>query len=230
VRPLYRNSVLLALPRWAQEAASRELEPLDMPEGLPLAGPGRRLEHAYFPETGIASVVAVFADGKRVEAGTIGFEGMVGFGLALGDGEEFATLEWQVPGHALRLPIDRFTDLLAEPTVAEVVRRYAKAFLAQTIISTGCGVLHPLASRAARWLCTVRDGMEDDMFRLTQDYLAQMLGVERAVVSRAVRPLALAGLISYRRGSVRIVEREGLRLRACACYAANRRIREAWMS
>ncbi len=186
--------------------------------------PEAPLTHAYFPLTGLLSIVAIDADGGIVEVGTAGNEGMVGLHSFLGlPASPFQTMG-QVPGEHARLPIGALLAAAAPGTALHaLLLRYAQAFAVLAGQSAACNRLHPVEERCARWLLMVRDRARADTFPLTHDVLGQMLGVRRASVTVALGILQTAGFIAYRRGVVTIRDREGLEGTACACYGVIQR-------
>ena len=154
-----------------------------------------------------------------VEVGTVGNEGMSAVPLVHGAQVNTVDAMWQIEGDGLRMPSGEFRQELAEnATFADVMNRYAQGFLAQVAQSTACNRLHPVEQRLARWLLMTHDRIGHDELQLTQEFLSQMLGVRRATVSVAAGALQRAGLISYSRGQITIVDREGLEQASCECY------------
>ena len=181
---------------------------------------GRPLAHVYFPESAIASVIAVMDDGGSVEVGTVGDEGMVGLSAFFGVDATTSEIVCQIPGTALRLPAADLARAADErPAFRRLLNRYADAYLAQVSQAAACNRLHPLERRCARWLLMTHDRVHRaDRFPLTQEYLAMMLGVRRAGVSVAAGHLQSAGLIRYHRGGVQVLDRAGLEAASCECY------------
>lgn len=218
------NRLLAALDRSDFQTLAPRLERVELVDLQMLARKGERFSHLYFPERSIISVVTEMATGARVEVGTIGNEGMAGlasyFGTESTEGETFC----QVPGAALRIPVAELADFMAHrPRVRQLLDRYAQAYVAQLAQCVACNRLHGIETRCARWLLMTHDRVgRADTFPLKQQFLAEMLGVRRAGVSVAAGALQNAGLISYRRGVVRVLDRDGLEAAACECYAAIR--------
>jgi CRP-like cAMP-binding protein len=189
-----------------------------------LAGPVERIAKVYFPVDGVISLMTSADDGVWVESATIGNEGMFGFTVFLGNdswGNSEAIV--QVAGSAYAMPIDRFrTALGAKGKLHELVAGYTQALFAQISQSVACNGRHSIEQRAARWLLQTSDRMGSDRFALTQEYLAIMLGVRRPSVSVAAKALQDAGLITYSRGSIAIIDRTGLAKVSCGCYDAVR--------
>jgi CRP-like cAMP-binding protein len=181
------------------------------------------MEHVYFPEGGTVSLLAVLAEGDAVEVSTVGNEGIVGLSVALGGETSPHRATVQVPGPALRM---RSADFRAEVPPAHplhaAVRRYADAYLMQVAQSVACNRAHEVPQRLARWLCLTQDRVGRDEFPLTQEVIAQMLGVRRQTVSEAAGAFQAAGLIDYRLGRVTVEDRAGLERAACECYRAVR--------
>jgi CRP-like cAMP-binding protein len=189
-----------------------------------LAAMGERSDKIYFPVDGVISIMTLADDGVWVESATIGNEGMLGIAVFLGT-ETWGNSEAivQVPGSAHAMLADRFRAALASRgKLHELVAGYAQALFAQISQSVVCNGRHSIEQRAARWLLQTSDRMRSERFDLTQEYLAVMLGVRRPSVSVAAQALQEAGLITYSRGSITILDRPGLERVSCGCYDAVR--------
>lgn len=186
--------------------------------------PGDSFRRVYFPITAVVSRVAIFEDGSAVDMATTGREGMAGIGAILGSRTAFSRVIVEVPGSALAVGFDVFKRLEEEnPGFRRALLAFAQVFLAQSLQSVACNALHSVEERAARWLLMCHDRSAGDPFPLTQQFLAEMLGVSRPAVGLVARTLQRAGLIRYRRGIVTIDDREGLEECSCECYGIVRR-------
>lgn len=180
--------------------------------------------HVYFPHSGMLSVVIRMQDGATVETVTIGKEGVTGPPLIAEQGV-VANVECicQIPASALRVPTAvLFALRRRSETLDELLTRYGQVVFGQIAQTAACNRLHPIEARTSRWLLLAHDRVGGDVIPLTQEFLAEMLGVRRETVNLSARMLQNAGLIEYRRGEVRVLDREGLESTACECYGAIR--------
>jgi CRP-like cAMP-binding protein len=183
-----------------------------------LIWPDEPITHAYVPIDGVVSLLALM-DGEEVEAGITGSEGLVGVPLLLGTAAAHIRAVCQVAGDAWRLPADALREEMAQPgPLRERLLRYAQALFQQVAQTSGCNRAHPVQERCARWLLMVQDRVGTDTFQLTQEFLAQMLGVRRPSVTVVMGALQQAGLLRYHRGQVTILDRPRLEAAACECY------------
>ena len=212
-----RNALLNELPAPTRDRFIEHAELLTLNPGAVLQEPNARPPFAYFPEDGLASVVAVMEDGSMVEAASIGRDGFLGVPLLLNTRSTTRVI-WQVPGAALRIPAGAFIELARDPVVTEVLLESIQDMMDQMAQVAGCNRRHSLVRRAARWLLMTHDRVDGDRFVLTQEFLATMLGAGRPKVTVAAQHLQSAGLIAYRRGTVEVRDREGLERAACDCY------------
>jgi CRP-like cAMP-binding protein len=200
------------------------LEPVDLEYRKSLYQADKKIEFVYFIETGVGSLVNTMANGQAAEVGTIGNEGVVGLPLVLGDDRAPTSVYVQVPGAGLRIKASLFTTELARSaTMQAVMLRYVHALFNQVAQSAACNHFHSLEQRCCRWLLMTRDRMHSDEFLLTQEFLAMMLGVQRSGVSIAAGGLQRAGLITYKRGNVAILDRAGLKKLSCECYGVSKK-------
>jgi CRP-like cAMP-binding protein len=214
-----RNRVLHALPPDEYEWLASRLEPVELRLGAVLAEAEEPFRHVYFPETSVASVVNIMADGSIVEVGTIGREGMVGLSVFLDAGATPSRTVVQIAGAARRMDASTFAAELGErPTLQRMLHRYTHAYLTQVAQTAACNRMHNIGQRCARWLLMTHDRAGEDTFSLTQEFLSFMLGVRRAGVTEAAGALQAAGLIRYSRGRVSILDRPGLEDASCECY------------
>jgi CRP-like cAMP-binding protein len=177
------------------------------------------LDHVFFPDSGVISVLAVYADGNIIEMATIGREGCAGVQAALGAKSSSAQLLVQIPGSAAKMSRAAFTRAMQSmPSFRSLMYAYVQAFLEQVMVSGACNGAHSLTERLARWLLMMRDRSDDDALPITQNLLAEMLGVQRPTITNAVRELERAGLIEPGRGQVTILDRKGLTKASCECY------------
>jgi CRP-like cAMP-binding protein len=201
------------------ERMGRELEPRNLQSGFVISEPGDTLTHVWFPETGVASLVAVMGDGALVETGTVGYEGIVGLPLFLGADRWPGRVIWQVPGAAYRLRASSFCSLLERsPGFRGLIGMAAEVQLIQMAQSVACNRLHPIEQRLARWLLMTHDRAGQDEFYLTQEFLAVMLGIRRASVNEAAGHLRANGTLTYQRGHLKVLDRSRLESGACECY------------
>jgi CRP-like cAMP-binding protein len=213
------NSLLAALSREDYRTLMPELEPVALASGEVLYESGDRIRHVYFVNDGQVSLLMVMPDRKALEVGLVGREGMIGIPLALGADTSPVRVLVQGSGGALRMKAASFCDALARfPALQREVYRYAYAKLLQARQSAACNRFHPVEARLARWLLLTRDRVRSDRFHLTHEFLAETLGVRRVGVTNAATSLQRRKLISYQRGNIRILDREGLKGAACACY------------
>ena len=218
-----RNGLLarLSADRSATLLHAAEVVQLDLRQRIYESGSA--IEHVYFPVTAVVSLVTVMSSGPAVEIATVGNEGLVGLPALLGEASSPARAFAQVPGAAVRVPTATLaTAMCTDLELGQIVRRYALALLTQVAQTAACNRLHAVEQRCARWLLMTHDRVGGDRFDVTQDFLAQMLGVRRATVSAAAGALQQAGLIRYSRGRIRILDREGLERTSCECFATVR--------
>jgi CRP-like cAMP-binding protein len=214
------NRLLAALPvkDYERIASSLEVVPLTLKEFL--HNPGVPVQHVYFPGGGFCSMVTVLADGGMVEIATVGREGMIGVSAVL-DGVP-VTSSAMVQGESdlcYRMPVDVFRrEMDRRGAFYELMVRYAQALFGFVAQSTACNAVHSVEQRLARWLLMARDRMERDSFPLTQEFAAMMLGATRPTVTVVAGTLQKAGLITYHRGQVTIVNRKKLEAASCECY------------
>ena len=196
--------------------------PVQLARGEVLFEPGYDVPATHFPSAGtVVALVVGIVDGRTVEVATIGKEGAVGGIVSGGNAPAFARAVVQIPGTALKVELRALENAkLRSPHVRDLFARYSDALLAQVMQSVACNAFHPLDARCCRWLLTAHDRARGDDISLTQEYLAEMLGVQRTTVSAVAGSLQDQGLIRYRRGIIRILDREGVERRACECYAS----------
>jgi CRP-like cAMP-binding protein len=212
------NRLLNALPRRERDRLRVRLEPVYLPFQEPVYDAGRPIPYVYFPLNGVLSLVAEDGSGAA-EVGTVGNEGLVGLPVFLGTGTFPHRCFCQIPGDALRLRAAALREELnAGGALAGVLLRYTHCLLAQATQTAACNLLHAAEQRLARLLLLMQDRVGIDWFPLTQELMAQMLGVQRATVSLTAGALQRAGLIGYSRGRVMVRNRAGLEAAACGCY------------
>lgn len=221
-----KNRLLEALPDDDYHDLLPHLRAISVRPKQTLYNAGDRLEHVYFPTGGVFSITTVLPDGTMVEAATVGDEGMLGIEAffrpdAVAPGRTLL----QVPdGEAVQLGIEAFRRKCAQRgALYDLMGRCAQALIAQMMQSTACNALHPVHERCARWLLMTHDRTHLQDFHLSHEFLAVMLGVQRPTVSVVAKKLQDVGLISYRHGQVRVLNRQGLERASCACYVAIRR-------
>jgi len=216
---LPRNRLLLALPASNLKRLMPELEEIHCERGQVLMDADSPLDHIYFPESGVISVVAVYADGTIIEMATIGREGCTGVQAVLGAKQSSVRLLVQIPGSAARMSRPAFARAMGSmPSFRSIMYAYLHAFLEQVLVSVACNGAHSLQERLARWLLMMRDRGDDDALRITQSLLAEMLGVQRPTITHAARKLERAGLIERGRRQVTVLDRQGLTKASCECY------------
>jgi CRP-like cAMP-binding protein len=177
------------------------------------------LDHVFFPDSGVISVVAVYADGNIIEMATVGREGCSGVQAALGAKSSSVRFLVQIPGSAAKMSRVAFTRAMGSmPSFRDLMYAYVQAFLEQVLVSVACNGAHSLQERLARWLLMMRDRSDGDTLPITQNLLAEMLGAQRPSITNAARELEHAGLIERGRRQITILNRQGLMKASCACY------------
>lgn len=200
-------------------------------QGALLQEAGAPIEHVYFPHGGMISLLTVMRNGSGIETATIGREGAVSAVAGLGGLVSAPRAVMQIAGEVGQIPAAKFRAAVeASATLRSVVARYHDVHLALVQQTAGCNALHPVGARMARWLLQTRDRCETDYVPLTQEFLSEMLGVQRTSITAAARALQEEGLIRYRRGRVDILDRAGLEKKSCECYDTVRRRSEAMYS
>lgn len=217
---LRQNAILGALPGPEFDRLGSRLELIDAEMRDQVYEPGKPITDVYFPLSSVYSMVGVAERDVAVEVATVGREGMAGLPVFLGQTTSPHAAFCQVPGKAARLPADELAVVLADDGgLHDLLNRFTQATMVQIAQNVVCNSSHPLAQRAARWLLTTRDRIGRDEFRLTQQFLGQMLGVRRPTVSETASRLQAQGLIRYSRGIMTITDGAGLEHVACSCYA-----------
>ncbi len=213
----YRNRVLAALPKAEINRLKPHLSAVVLPQGEPLLD--GKLRYGYFLEEGFASVVVTVKNGNTVEVGIIGVEGVVGLPILLGTGGMPGRTFIQIAGSGYRIKADILKQAFERPGgLRRHLQRYTQGFLVQSAQTAVCNRLHNIEERLARWLLSCRDRTGSEQLRLTQEFLAQMLGAPRTTVTLAAGLLHRAGLIHYSRGAVTLQNPRALEDAACECY------------
>jgi len=215
------NSMLLSIPEEEFAALRLLLEPVDLPRYKVLYEQGQKIDHAYFPNEGMISLVVIANDGRTVEVGICGRRGVVGVPLAFGMNDAFSRAIVQMPGSGLRIS-SRFLPQTFDrcPVLRRTIERYVLTQQLQVAQIAACNRLHDMDQRLARWLLMCQDTIDSGLLPLTHEFIAQMLGSGRPTVTIAAGVLERAGLIENTRGNVKIVNRKRLEDAACECYGA----------
>ncbi|WP_347242438.1 Crp/Fnr family transcriptional regulator [Nostoc sp. FACHB-888] len=214
-----KNQLLAALPseEYFRLVAYMEFVPLELKQDLYIRN--QPIEYVYFLDYGVASMLTVLTDGSAIEVATVGNEGMVGLPVFLGAEKIPGECFIQVSGSGLRMRVDAFkTHITVTSPLYELLQRYTQALFNQIAQSAACNRLHSIEQRMCRWLLMTADRVETATFALTQEFLSQMLGVNRSSVSLTASILQRAGLIDYVRGQMTILDRSGLEDITCECY------------
>lgn len=177
------------------------------------------MDFMFFPESGFASIVVPLGNGSAVEAMTIGYDGFVGLPAYLGDDSPITRTIVQCSGLFHKIPAASFLRIVEHNfTLKQRIHQYAQITMETLAQSSACNRFHSIEQRCARWLLISHDRALAESFELTQDFLSQMIGVRRPGVTVAASALQKAGLISYKRGRISIINRPGLERAACECY------------
>ena len=196
-------------------------EPVRLPRSTELEGANEEIRFVYFPTSGVASIVALDEGGESVDTAMIGREGMTGLAVFLGTGQSPARTIVQMPFTGVRMGSDTLRDELSRSgTLVRLLQRHTQVVLVTMAQLILCNRMHRLDQRAARWLLQVDDRVEERPFRVTQEFLSQMIGAQRPGLSVAMRQFKDAGLVHYQRGQVSIADHDGLAARACGCINA----------
>lgn len=215
------NSLLEGLPISVRSKILRHCDSVSLVFGTKLCVPGEKFQYIYFPIEGFISLVKTLSGHQPLELGLIGNEGVLGATLALGFNKVPMGAIVQGDGIAWRMTAEQFQrELRSTPVLLRSIHRYLYVLITQLSQTAACTHFHEIEPRLARWLLMTHDRAQADHFHLTQDFLADMLGVRRSGVTIAAGVLQERKLISYTRGEITILNRKGLETAACECYDA----------
>jgi CRP-like cAMP-binding protein len=217
------NKLLAALPdadwqRWLPNA-----EWIDLPLGHVLYESGVPMSHVCFPVSAIVSLLYVLEDGASVELAVVGNEGVVGIAVFMGGGSTPSRAVVQGAGIGVKVPASFIKDELSRPSALSLLLRYTQALITQMAQTAVCNRHHQLDQQLCRWLLLSLDRNRDNHLNMTQELIANMLGVRREGVTAAAMKLQKLGLISYARGHIEVLDRAGLEARTCECYEVVRK-------
>jgi CRP-like cAMP-binding protein len=213
------NRLLAALPAKEYERLLAGFEPVKLIYGEVLYEPGEQMRHVYFPSDCLVSLLTVVEGHRALEVGLVGREGMVGSRLALGVTTASVRALVQGTGTAVRIESARFLrELHRSPVLQRALLLFTDALMTQVTQTAACNRFHQVEARLARWLLMTRERLPSGEFHLTQEFLADMLGVRRAGVTVAASRLQRRKLIRYRRGNITILDQQGLEASSCSCY------------
>lgn len=215
-----QNRLLAALPKAERERLAANLELVPMPLGQSIYEPGIQMRHVYFPTTAIVSLLYVMEDGASAEIAVTGNDGIVGVSIFMGGETTPSRAVVQSAGHAYRLKGQSLKDEFERGgAMQHLLLRYAQALLTQMAQTAVCNRHHSLDQQFCRWLLLSLDRLPANELVMTQELIANMLGVRREGVTEAAGNVQRAGLIEYRRGHITVIDRAGLEARSCECYA-----------
>jgi len=214
------NQLIAALPDAAWQRWLPDLESVDMPLGQVLYESGGVLTHVYFPTTAIVSLLYVMENGASAEIAVVGNEGIVGISLFMGGGSTPSRAVVQSAGQGYRLSADAMKlEFDRAGPLSHLLLRYTQALITQMAQTAVCNRHHSLDQQLCRWLLLSLDRLAGNELVMTQELIANMLGVRREGVTEAAHKLQQAGLIRYARGHILALDRPGLEKRSCECYA-----------
>jgi CRP-like cAMP-binding protein len=217
-RPL-DNKLLSSLPRDHFDRLAPYLSTVSLPQGLVLYEAGDEVDQVYFPHYGMLSLLAVLRDGKAIETATVGREGVVGAMAGLGLYKSLVRVVVQMPLALSKVPATHFRTVAGgSDVIRNLCVRYNEVLLSQARVTAACNALHPIEARFCRWLLQSADRAAGDTVPLTQEFLAEMLGVRRTSVTEVASKVQNAGVITYSRGVIKILDRDALARMSCECY------------
>jgi len=214
-----KNQLLAALPDAEWQRWLPQLEFVEMPLGQVLYESGTTLSHVYFPTTSIVSLLYVLENGASAEIAVVGYEGIVGISLFMGGESTPSRAVVQSAGRGFRLKSLAIKEEFKRAPVLHLLLRYTQALITQMAQTAVCNRHHSLDQQLCRWLLLSLDRLQGNELVMTQELIANMLGVRREGVTEGALSLQKAGLISYSRGRIRVLDRPGLEKRTCECYA-----------
>ncbi|WP_411287585.1 Crp/Fnr family transcriptional regulator [Phenylobacterium sp.] len=222
-----QNRLLVSLPAEDYGLISPHLTQVDLERGRLLYDPGDSIDTVYFPHDGVISLMTLMESGAAIESATIGPEGALGLTAAVSPRQSLSRAIVQTPLKAARIGAAQLHETWEKsPRLRQLVDRHNEALFGHAIQSVACNALHSVEARFCRWLLTCHDRISSDTLALTQEFLADMLGVQRTTVTAVARSLQEKGVIRYRRGVVDIIDRPGLEALACECYGVIHRTYE----
>ena len=220
VQRMLKNQLIAALPSSELERWLPLLEPVEMPLGAVLYEPRVTLSHVYFPATSIVSLLYVLENGASAEIAVVGNEGIVGISLFMGGESTPSRAVVQSAGVGFRLKAQAMKDEFNRAgVVLHLLLRYTQALITQMAQTAVCNRHHTLDQQLCRWLLLSLDRLQDNELVMTQELIANMLGVRREGVTEGALKLQQSGLIKYSRGRITVLDRPGLERRSCECYA-----------
>ena len=221
------NHLLNLLPPADRDRLCSKMDRIQTRHGDLVYEPNKPISHIHFPLSGLISVVVEMEEGGIAEVGTIGNEGMTGVPVVLGADSTPNRAFYQIPGESMRISAGIFREQIVQArTLDNIMRLHAQGFLNQVSQSAACNRLHPVEQRLCRWILMSHDRVGKETIHLTQEFLAQMLGVRRASVSIVAATLQKAGFIRYRRGVIDVLNRPAIEEASCECYTVVRRAYE----
>jgi CRP-like cAMP-binding protein len=217
------NRLLSALPVSIQERLARHLEPTELVKDQFIYHPDMPIETSYFLTRGLVALVKTMRDGRTVEIGAIGIEGVTGPDVFFGIPNALLECRVRVPGMAMRIPSELLRrEVERSEPVRIMMARFVKAIFSQIAQTAACNRLHSMEQRCCRWLLTAHDSAGSDTFSITHEFLAMLLGVQRSGLTLRIRALQDSALVRGGRGRITILDRTGLLARACECYGVIR--------
>lgn len=215
----FRNYFIRCLTEKESGNFDSHLEFIEMPLGMKIYNPNEEISHIYFPETSIISIVTLLENGSGVETSIVGYEGFSGIETILSKNAVPREAMVQLGGNGYRMKVENFRNLFGENKLfAQNVLHYLYPFITQIAQNSACLCYHSIEKRLARWLLMFHERAASDELKLTQEFIAMMLGVHRQNLNKNISKLQQENLIRYNRGHIRIVDREGLLRVSCECY------------
>ncbi len=218
-----KNHLIAALPDAEWQRWLSHLEPVEMPLGQVIHESGAELSHVYFPTTAIVSLLYVLENGGSAELAVVGSEGVVGISLFMGGGSTPSRAVVRNAGSGYRLESETIREEFKRPPVLHLLLRYTQALITQMAQTAVCNRLHALDQQLCRCLLLSLDRVQGPDLYMTQETISNLLGVRREGITESAIKLQSMGLIRYSRGHITVLDRRGLELRACECYAVVKR-------